>query len=123
MTRSNRTIAAAVLVFVYSLTGLIRGFVDFVNQGEMTQTADRWFIVLGFVLITILMVSSVGIWQNQKWGKIAAIAILTLNGLAVVPQLLDGGTVADTLLRLLDIVVWLVVTVLLLMPTRQHSPA
>ncbi len=123
MTRSNRTVVAAILVFVFSLSSLVRGFLDFVNQGSFTQNADRWFIIIVFILFTILLVSSLGIWQNQRWGKIAAIAILTLNGLAVVPQFLDGGTLVQTLLRLVDVVTWLVVTVLLLMPTRQHSSA
>ncbi len=108
---------------MFSLSSLVRGFLDFVNQGPFTQNADRWFIVIVFILFTILLVSSLGIWQNQRWGKIAAIAILTLNGLAVVPQFLDGGTLVQTLLRLVDVVTWLVVTVLLLMPTRQHSSA
>ena len=123
MTRSNRTTIAAVLVFLFSLTGLIRLFVDFVNQGEFSQNADLWFIALAFILFTILLVSSYGIWQNQRWGKIAAIAILTLNALAVLPMFLDGGTLVDYLSRLLDVGVWLVTTVLLLWPTPQRSPA
>ena len=123
MTRSNRTTIAAVLVFLFSLTGLIRLFVDFVNQGDFSKNADLWFIALAFILFTILLVSSYGIWQNQRWGKIAAIAILTLNALAVLPMFLDGGTLVDYLSRLLDVGVWLVTTVLLLWPTPQSSPA
>jgi hypothetical protein len=123
MTRSNRTIIAAVLVFLFSLTSLIRLFLDFVNQGDFSQNADLWFSAIAFILFTILLVSSYGIWQNQRWGKITAIAILTLNALAVLPQFLDGGTLTDTLLRLIDVGVWLVATVLLLWPTPQHNPA
>jgi hypothetical protein len=122
MTRSNRTVIAAVLVFLFSLTGLIRLFVDFVNQGDFSQNADLWFIALAFILFTILLVSSYGIWQNQRWGKIAAIAILTLNALAVLPMFLDGGTLVDYLSRLLDVGVWLVTTVLLLWPNRNAVP-
>jgi hypothetical protein len=123
MIRSNRTIIAAALVFGFSLTSLIRLFVDFVNQGAFSQGADLWFIALAFILFTILLVSSYGIWQNQKWGKIAAIAILTLNALTVLPMFLDGGTLVATLLRLLDIVVWLAATVLILWPMPQRNPA
>ena len=123
MTRSNRTIIAAAVVFLFSLTSLIRLFIDFVNQGAFSQNADLWFIAIAFILFTILLVSSYGIWQNQRWGKIAAIAILTLNALAVLPQFLDGGTLAATLLRLLDVGVWFVATVLLLWPMPQHNPA
>jgi hypothetical protein len=122
MTRSNRTVIAAVLVFLFSLTGLIRLFVDFVNQGDFSQNADLWFIALAFILFTILLVSSYGIWQNQRWGKIAAIAILTLNALAVLPMFLEGGTLTDQVLRLLDVGVWLVVTILLLWPNRNAVP-
>jgi hypothetical protein len=122
MTRSNRTTIAAVLVFLFSLISLIRGFLDFVNQGPILQNADRWFIVLGFMLFTILLVSSYGIWKNQRWGMIAAIAILTLNALAVLPQILEGGTLADQVPRLIDVGVWLVATVLLLWPNRNAVP-
>ena len=123
MTRSNQTIIAAVLVFLFSLTSLIRLFLDFVNQGAFSQGADLWFIAIAFILFTILVVSSYGIWQNQRWGKIAAIAILTLNALAVLPSFLDGGTLVQTLLRFVDVGVWLVATVLLLWPMPQHNPA
>lgn len=123
MIRSNKTIVAATLVFLFALTSLIRLVLDFVNQGAFSQNADLWFIALAFILLTILLVSSYGIWQNQRWGKIAAIAILTLNALLVLPQFLDGGTLTETLLRLLDVGVWLVSTVLLLWPTPQRSPA
>ena len=122
MTRSNRTTIAAVLVFIFTLFSLIRGILDFVNQGPILQNADRWFIAVGFMLFAILLVSSYGIWQNQRWGKIAAIAILTLNALAVLPQFLDGGTLTDTMMRLLDVGVWLVTTVLLLWPNRNAVP-
>jgi len=122
MTHSNRTIIAAILVFLFSLISLIRGFLDFVNQGPILQNADRWFIVLGFMLFTILLVSSYGIWKNQRWGMIAAIAILTLNALAVLPQILEGGTLADQVPRLIDVGVWLVATVLLLWPNRNAVP-
>ena len=123
MTRSNQTIIAAVLVFLFSLTSLIRLFLDFVNQGAFSQNADLWFIAIAFILFTILVVSSYGIWQNQRWGRIAAIAILTLNALAVLPSFLDGGTLVQTLLRFVDVGVWLVATVLLLWPMPQHNPA
>ena len=123
MTRSNQTIIAAVLVFLFSLTSLIRLFLDFVNQGAFSQNADLWFIAIAFILFTILVVSSYGIWQNQRWGKIAAIAILTLNALAVLPQFLYGGTPVETRLRLIAIGVWLVATVSLLCPIPQHNPA
>lgn len=123
MTRSNRTAIAAVLVFLSSLTGLIRLFLDFVNQGEFSQNADLFFIALAFILLTTLLISSYGIWQNQRWGKIVAITILTLNALAVLPQILGGGTLADQALRLIDIGVWIAATLLLLLPARQHSPA
>jgi thiamine monophosphate synthase len=53
---------------------------------------------------------------------IAAIAILTLNALAVLPQILEGGTLADQVPRLIDVGVWLVATVLLLWPNRNAVP-
>jgi hypothetical protein len=123
MSRLNRTIIAAALVFLFSLISLIRLFLDFVNQGAFSQNADLWFVAIAFVFFTILLVSSYGIWQNQRWGKIVAIAILTLNALTVLPQFLEGGTPVDTLLRLIDIGIWLATTFLLLLPARHHSPA
>lgn len=123
MTRSNRTALAAILVFLYCLVNVIRLFVAFVNQGEWLEQVGYGGVALGLVMFTIGLVSAYGIWQNQRWGKIMAIVVLTLNALAALPGILFTTTFVERLEPLMAVLVAVVVSVLLLWAAPQRRPA
>ena len=123
MVRSNRTLIAAVLTFLYSLVNVIRLFIGFINQSDWLQLVGYGGVALGLVLFTIGMVSAYGIWQNQRWGKIAAIVVLVLNALAALPGILFTTTFVERLEPITAVLVALVVTVLLLWPAPRSSNA
>jgi len=121
MVRSNRTVIAAVLVLVYCLVNIIRLVVAFVNQSDWLQVAGYGGVALGLILFTIGLVSAYGIWQNQRWGKIAAIVVLTLNALVALPGILFTTTFVERLEPITAVLFAIVVVVLLLWPAPQSS--
>ncbi len=121
MVRSNRTVIAAFLVFAYCLANIIRLFIAFVNQGILLENAGYGGVALGLVMFTIGLVSAVGIWQNQRWGKIAAIVVLTLNALMALPGVLFTTTSVERLEPIIAVLVAIAVVVLLLRPAPQSS--
>ncbi len=123
MTRSNRTAIAASLVFVYCLANLIRLFVAFINQSEWLEVVGYGGVAMGLILFTIGLVSAYGIWQNQRWGKITAIVILTLNALTALPGILFTTTFVERLEPIMAVLVAVIVVVLLLWPAPQSSTA
>jgi uncharacterized membrane protein (DUF2068 family) len=123
MTRSNRTAIAAILVFFYCLANLIRLFVAFINQSEWLEVVGYGGVAMGLILFTIGLVSAYGIWQNQRWGKITAIVVLTLNALAALPGILFTTTFVEGLEPIMAVLVAVIVVVLLLWPTPQSSTA
>lgn len=123
MVRSNRTVIAAALAFLYCLVNVIRLFIGFINQSEWLQLVGYGGVALGLVLFTIGMVAAYGIWQNQRWGKIAAIVVLVLNAVVALPGILFTTTFAERLEPSTAVLVALVVTVLLIWPTPHRSNA
>lgn len=121
MIRSNRTVIAAILVFIYCLVNVIWLVIAFVSQSPALETIGYGGVALGLVLFSIGLVSAFGIWQNQRWGKIAAIVILTLNALTALPGILFTTTFMERLLPLSAVLVAIVVVVLLLWPAPQSS--
>ena len=123
MTRSNRTAIAAILVFVYCLANLIRLFVAFINQSEWLEVVGYGGVAMGLILFTIGLVSAYGIWQNQRWGKITAIVVLTLNALTALPGILFTTTFVERLEPIMAVLVAVIVVILLLWPAPQSSTA
>jgi hypothetical protein len=121
MVRSNRTVIAAFLVFAYCLANIIRLFIAFVNQGILLENAGYGGVALGLVMFTIGLVSAYGIWQNQRWGKIAAIVVLTLNALMALPGVLFTTTLVERLEPIIAVLVAIALVVLLLRPAPQSS--
>jgi uncharacterized membrane protein (DUF2068 family) len=114
---------AAILVFFYCLANLIRLFVAFINQSEWLEVVGYGGVAMGLILFTIGLVSAYGIWQNQRWGKITAIVVLTLNALAALPGILFTTTFVEGLEPIMAVLVAVIVVVLLLWPTPQSSTA
>lgn len=121
MTRSNRTAFAAILVFLYCLVNVIRLFIAFINQSEWLEQVGYGGVALGLVMFTIGLVSAYGIWQNQRWGKIMAIVVLTLNALVALPGILFTTTFVERLEPIMAVLVAVVVTVLILWPAPKSS--
>jgi len=117
MVRSNRTVIAAILVFAYSLVTVIRLFIAFITQSEWLELAGYGGVAMGLIMFSIGLVSAYVIWQNQRWGKIAAIVVLTLNALTALPGILFATTFVERLEPIMAVLVAVVVTVLLLWPT------
>lgn len=123
MIRSKQVTAAAILVFLFSLVSTIRLFVQFVTQGEFLENAGYGGAALLLIMSSIGIVSAYGIWQNQKWGKIAAIVILTLNALLALPGILFAPTFVAKLEPISAVVVAIIVILLLLWRTPQSNTA
>ena len=121
MVRSNRIVITAVLVFIYCLANLIRLFVAFINQSDWLEVVGYGGVATGLILFTIGLVSAYGIWQNQRWGKITAIVVLTVNALFALPGILFTTTFAERLEPITAVLVALAVIVLLLWPAPQSS--
>ena len=121
MVRSNRTMIAAILVFAYCLVNVVRLVIAFANQSILLENAGYGGVALGLVMFTISLVSAYGIWQNQRWGKITAIVVLTLNALMALPGVLFTTTFVERLEPIIAVLVAVVVVVLLLRPAPQSS--
>lgn len=121
MARSSRTAIAAILVFLYCLVNVIWLFAAFVTQSELLENAGYGAVALGLIMFTIGLVSAYGIWHNQRWGKIIAIIVLTLNALSALPGILFTPNMVERLSPILAVLVAIVVVVLLLWPTPQNS--
>ena len=122
MPRSRKTTIAAILVFLYCLQGVVRLFVSLVTQDEAFQNAGVVFIAASLIMASIGLVAAYGIWQNQKWGKILAIVILTINTLTALPGILFAPF-PDKIGPLVGTIVAIVVVVLLLKRSVPSEPA
>lgn len=119
MNRSKQIVIASILIAFYSLVTIIRVSIALATQNQDAQNFGNGFLVVILIICTVSLVSAYGVWQNQKWGKITAIVTLGINALLALP----GVIFAPTLLLKLDpasgVVVAIVVTFLLLSPTKQ----
>lgn len=123
MVRSKQVTLAAILVFLYSLVSTIRLFVQFVTQGEFLQNAGYGGAALLLIMSSIGMVAAYGIWQNQKWGKITAIILVTLNALLALPGIIFAPTFLGKLEPISAVVIAIIVVLLLLWRTPQSNTA
>jgi uncharacterized membrane protein (DUF2068 family) len=123
MHRSKNIVIASILIVLYALQAIIRVSIALATQDQVAQEMGNGFLVVILILNTVALVSAYGVWQNQKWGKILAIITLGVGALLALP----GVIFAPTLLLKLDpasgVIVAIVVTILLLRPTKQPVTA
>ena len=123
MNRSKETVIATILIVLYSLQAIIRVSIALATQSPLAEDMGYGFLVVILIINTVALVSAYGVWQDQKWGKILAIISLGVGALLALP----GVIFAPTLLLKLDpasgVIVAIIVTILLLRPTRQPATA
>ncbi len=114
MNRSKSVAAAALITFAYSLYALIGLFIQLVTQGDFVRDGGIFFSALLLILFSMGLVAAYGIWHNQRWGKILAIVVLTINGLLALPGILFGPTLVLKVEAFIGVAVAIVVALLLL---------
>ena len=123
MNRSKETVIATILIVLYSLQAIIRVSIALATQSPLAEDMGYGVLVVLLIINTVALVSAYGVWQDQKWGKILAIISLGVGALLALP----GVIFAPTLLLKLDpasgVIVAIIVTILLLRPTRQPATA
>lgn len=89
MKRSTQITIAAVVLFLYSVVGLISE-VPNLARGSATGPNEAPFALtlFSFVLALSGVFASYGLWMNTKWGKVLAIVVPALSILySLVPLL------------------------------------
>ena len=124
MTRPRHVVIASVLIAAYSLYALIWLFIPILsNDRSSIESSGFSSISLLVMIFSITLVSAYGVWQNQKWGKIIGIIVLTINALLALPGILFASTFIDRLQPLLGVVVAIAVIVLILRRANPVKPA
>lgn len=113
MTRSNRTIIAAVILLVISLVEMImwqipeimRG-AEVVNQLNSAGEGPPYnWILISFAKNIVALVAAYGLWNSQRWGIILAIVASAWTILANVMVALFGQNLIAAAIILLSFVV------------------
>ena len=123
MKRPTNIVIAAVLTALYALQNVVRAATALASQSQDVQDNGSGFVTIMLIIWTVCLVSSYGVWQNQKWGKVLAIITLGLNALAALPGIITGDTTSSKLFLGVDVLVAIVVTVLLLSRSKEASAA
>ena len=123
MNRSKANVIASILIVLYSLQAIIRVSIALATQSQLAEEMGYGFLVVILIINTVALVSAYGVWQDQKWGKILAIISLGVGALLALP----GVIFAPTLMLKLDpasgVIVAIIVTLLLLRPSKQPVTA
>ena len=121
MKRSTNIVIATVLIALYALQNVVRATIALATQSQVVQDNGYGFVTIMLVIWTVCLVSAIGVWQNQKWGKVLAIITLGLNALPALAGIMTGDTSSSILFLSLDVLVAIVVTVLLLSRPKEAA--
>ncbi len=83
LSRSTGLKIAAVILWVFTLLGMVTVGIPFLASG-MTATPGGppfWITVLTFAVDAITIVVAYGVWRAERWGIILAIAISVFNAI------------------------------------------
>ena len=119
MNKPKQTIFATALIALFALYNIYLAASAIATQNENVQANGNGFIAFALIYFTVCLVSAIGVLQEQKWGKILAIVTLGLNSFFALLSLFDSGNMK----ALIDVSVFIVVTVLLLRRPKEISAA
>ena len=119
---TNYTIAALLQLFV-SAFAIITSFKDMQPGSEMMEAIPLPVLILAVIAGALGLVSVYGIWNNQRWGVILAIATRAVDGLLAAPGILFAPTTEIKMMAGTGVVLSVIIIVLLLWPRPRALAA
>lgn len=126
-TRPKTYTIAAILQFLLSVYGIV-GAIPLLERGAAAtaQAADSpppLFLLIGFAVAVLGIVSAYGVWRNRKWGVILTIVLRALDGLAALPGLLFAPKLTWYIAAWVGVLSAITVIALLLWPKSKPATA
>lgn len=127
MNRPKTYTIAAILWFLNSAVGVIIA-IPSLAQGATTfnQTTPGppyAVVFIGTIVATMGIVSSYGIWRNQKWGIILTIILCVISGLLALPGVILAPTGGVKLFAASGVIFNIIIIALLLWPKPKFTSA